>query len=97
MGALLAECLLPREKLNTTREMEEERERGGEQGGSQSHEERKARIEERSQTDMRALYSSCLFFCACCCTVCSAIYGSAESPVLTAAVIHWGSFRGPND
>lgn len=62
MGALLAECLLPREKLNTTREMEEERERGGEQGGSQSHEERKARIEERSQTDMRALYSSCLFF-----------------------------------
>lgn len=87
-----------RERNWTPPERWREREReGGEQGGSQSHEERKARIEERSQTDMRALYSSCLFFCACCCTVCSAIYGSAESPVLTAAVIHWGSFRGPND
>lgn len=85
-----------RETEHHQRDGGRERERGGEQGGSQSHEERKARIEERSQTDMRALYSSCLF-CACCCTVCSAIYGSAESPVLTAAVIHWGSFRGPND
>lgn len=86
-----------RERNWTPPERWRERERGENRGGSQSHEERKARIEERSQTDMRALYSSCLFFCACCCTVCGAIYGSAESPVLTAAVIHWGSFRGPND
>ena len=44
MGALLAECLLLREKLNTTRGMEVS---GGGQRGSQSHEERKARIEEK--------------------------------------------------
>lgn len=63
-------------------------------GESKSWKEREGKEKERSHTDVRAQQCTVVVFFV---LVCGAVCGSAESPVLTAAVMHWGSLCGPND
>lgn len=70
--------------------------RGEGEKASQSHGKRR-----KKKKDHRPILERCtvrlLSFLCLLRTVCSAVCGSAESPMLTAVVIHWGSLSGPND